>query len=78
MCVAPFHQSQGARPLIPPFLTITKLNPINAVQIMSAEITINKDYILVEPKEGINYRKIRACCKVVLCALSRKMELGIP
>ena len=26
---------------------------------MSAEITINKDYILVEPKEGINYREIR-------------------
>ena len=26
---------------------------------MSPEITINKDYILVEPKEGINYREIR-------------------
>ena len=26
---------------------------------MTAEITINKDYILVEPKEGINYREIR-------------------
>ena len=26
---------------------------------MSAQITIHKDYILVEPKEGINYREIR-------------------
>ena len=26
---------------------------------MSPEITINKDYILVEPKKGINYREIR-------------------
>ncbi len=26
---------------------------------MSPEITINKDYNLVEPKEGINYREIR-------------------
>ena len=26
---------------------------------MSPEITINKDYILVEPKDGINYREIR-------------------
>ena len=26
---------------------------------MTAEISINKDYILVEPKEGINYRGIR-------------------
>ena len=28
-------------------------------QIMTAEIHINKDYILVAPKEGINYREIR-------------------
>ena len=26
---------------------------------MSPEITINKDYILIEPKEGVNYREIR-------------------
>ncbi len=26
---------------------------------MSPKIIINKDYILVEPKEGINYREIR-------------------
>ena len=26
---------------------------------MSPEININKDYILVKPKEGINYREIR-------------------
>jgi len=42
-----------------PSLTITKVNPINAIQIMSPEITINKDYNLVELKEGINYREIR-------------------
>jgi hypothetical protein len=36
-----------------------KVNPINAIQIMSPEITINKDYILVEPKKGINYWEIR-------------------
>ena len=40
-------------------LTITKLNPIIAGRIMPSNITINKDYILVEPKEGINYREIR-------------------
>jgi hypothetical protein len=28
-------------------------------QMMTAEIHINKDYILVAPKEGINYREIR-------------------
>ena len=39
--------------------TITKVNPINAIQIMSPEITITKDYNLVEPKEGINFREIR-------------------
>ena len=40
-------------------LTIMKVNPINAIQTMSPEITINKDYILVEPKAGISYREIR-------------------
>jgi hypothetical protein len=39
--------------------TITKVNPINAIQMMSPEITITKDYNLVEPKEGINFREIR-------------------
>ena len=42
-----------------PSLTIKKVNPINAIQIMSPEITIKEDYILIEPKEGINYREIR-------------------
>ena len=42
-----------------PFLTITKLNPINAIQKMSPKITITKEYNLVEPKEGINFREIR-------------------
>jgi hypothetical protein len=42
-----------------PALTIMKVNAINAIQTMSPEISIRKDYILVEPKAGINYREIR-------------------
>ena len=37
------------------------LNPINVIQKMSPEITLKKDYNLVELKEGIDYREIRRC-----------------
>ena len=42
-----------------PFLTMTKVNPINANQKMSPKITITKEYNLVEPEEGVNFREIR-------------------
>jgi len=35
------------------------LNPSDAIVKMSPEITIKKDYILIEPKEGTDFREIR-------------------
>jgi hypothetical protein len=40
-------------------LNITKANPENVIQKMSPKITIKENYILVEPKEGIDLREIQ-------------------
>jgi hypothetical protein len=40
-------------------LNITKSNPIDVIQKMSPKITIKEDYILVEPKEGTDFREIQ-------------------
>ncbi len=40
-------------------MIITKANPIKVIQTMSPKITIKKNYILVEPKEGIDFREIQ-------------------
>ena len=44
---------------------------------MSAEITINKDYILVELKEGINYREIRRAIARLFYASGIPQKNGI-
>ena len=40
-------------------LNITKANPFNVIQKMSPKITIKENYVLVEPKEGIDLREIQ-------------------
>jgi hypothetical protein len=49
----------GLRAKAPVTLNITKPNPIDVIQKMSPKITIKEDYILVEPKEGIDLREIQ-------------------
>lgn len=34
-------------------------NPINIIENMSPKITIKKDYVLIEPKEGTDFREIQ-------------------
>ena len=58
MRLARFRQSPDRGPDLSA-LMIMKVNLINPGQTMSPEISIHKDYILVEPKAGINYREIR-------------------
>lgn len=58
MRLARFRQSPDRGPDLSA-LMIMKVNPINPGQTMSPEISIHKDYILVEPKAGISYREIR-------------------
>jgi len=60
-----------------PALTIMKVNPINAIQTMSPEISIRKEYILVEPKAGINYREIRRALARLLYASGIPDKNGI-
>jgi hypothetical protein len=39
--------------------TLLRINPINAARKMPPQITIKKDYILIEPKAGIDLREIQ-------------------
>ena len=38
---------------------ITKANPFNFIRNMAPKITVKENYILIEPKEGIDFREIQ-------------------